>query len=192
MSEPKKAEAVKLVASILFTEKTIVTDVLENLTGEYGNADFISYSMPFSYTDYYCHEMGFPLERRFVAFARLILPESLPDIKLRTNAVEKMFALADGRRVNIDPGYLSRAHLILATGKGYAHRPYLRDGIYADLTLIYADKSFQTVPWTYPDYGEKTIREMFTKIRSKYVLQLKRGDLDATGIERSGEHTILE
>jgi hypothetical protein len=77
------------------------------------------------------------------------------------------------RRVNIDPGYMSQAHLILATGKGYTHRPYLRDGIYADLTLIYSGKSFQSLPWTYPDYGEKPVIEMFNRMRSKYLMQLK-------------------
>ena len=173
MSEPKKAEAVKLVASILFTEQKILSDVLGNLAGAYGKPDFISRSMPFSYTDYYCREMGSPIERRFVAFAGLILPESLPDIKLRTNNIEKIFSHAGGRRVNIDPGYISRAHLVLATGKGYAHRPYLRDGVYADLTLIYTDRSFQTLPWTYPDYREGNIREMLKRIRDKYIFQLK-------------------
>lgn len=174
MSEPKKAEAVKLFASILFTEKKILSDTLESLSGKYGKTDFISRSMPFSYTDYYCREMGSPIERRFVAFAELIMPESLPDIKLRTNNIEKIFSRAGGRQANIDPGYISRAHLILATGKGYAHRPYLRDGIYADLTLIYNDGFFQTLPWTYPDYGERGIREMLKKIRDKYIFQLKK------------------
>jgi hypothetical protein len=68
---------------------------------------------------------------------------------------------------------MSQAHLILATGKGYSHRPYLRDGIYADLTLIYSGKSFQSLPWTYPDYGEKPAIEMFNRIRAKYLMQSK-------------------
>jgi len=174
MSEPKRAEAVKLVASILLTEKRILREVLEVLSGQYDMADYISALMPFSYTDYYCREMGEAIERCFVSFETLIRPESLPDVKLRTNDIEKMFSRAGGRRINIDPGYVSQAHLILATGKGYAHRPHLRDGIYADLTLIYSGGSFQTLPWTYPDYGEKKIREMFNRIRGKYILQLKR------------------
>ena len=81
---------------------------------------------------------------------------------------------AEGRRrVNIDPGYLAKAHLILATGKGYTHRPYLRDGIYADLTLMYRDKTFHPLPWTYPDYAGGEVIGMLTRIREKYMLQLK-------------------
>lgn len=177
MSEPKLAEAVKLVVSILYAEQQIIPEVMEKLCGQYGDPDFISSPLPFLYTDYYHQEMGSPVERLFVSFASLIRPESLPDIKLRTNDMEKIFSLEGRRRVNIDPGYLSRAHLVLATGKGYTHRPYLRDGIYADLTLLYTNKSFQSLPWTYPDYGEKAIREMFKRIRAKYNLQLKTPDL---------------
>jgi hypothetical protein len=174
MSEPKQAEAVKLIAGILFTEKVLLPEVLELISGQYGVTDFISSLMPFSYTDYYNPEMGDDLKRCFVSFETLIRPESLPDVKLRTNEIEKMFSRADKRRVNMDPGYLSQAHLILATGKGYAHRPYLRDGIYADITLIYKGGSFQPMPWTYPDYGENKTRDLFGRIRGKYILQLRR------------------
>jgi hypothetical protein len=103
----------------------------------------------------------------------LIRPELLPDVKLFTNDVENKYSVQGNRRVNIDPGYISPAHLILATGKGYTHRPYLRDGIYADLTLIYREKSFHSLPWTYPDYAEKPVMEMFNRMRSKYLIQLK-------------------
>jgi hypothetical protein len=75
--------------------------------------------------------------------------------------------------VNIDPGYLSQAHLILATGKGYTHRPYLRNGIYADLTLIYQGKKFRSLPWTYPDYADEKQLAMLEVIRARYLLQLK-------------------
>jgi hypothetical protein len=129
--------------------------------------------MPFHYTEYYTEEMGSPLKRRFICFNTLIRPESLPDVKLCTNDMEDRTSVSGKRRVNIDPGYMSQAHLILATGKGYTHRPYLRDGIYADLTLLYSGKSFQTLPWTYPDYGEKPVIEMFNRIRSKYLMQSK-------------------
>jgi hypothetical protein len=173
MSEPKPAEAVKLVASILFSEKALLPAVLEALTKEYGVTDYISPARPFCYTDYYHREMGLNMERLFVAFAQLIRPESLPQIKLQTNDLEKSFSQGGGRRVNIDPGYVSSAHLILATGKGYAHRPYLRDGIYADLTLMYCDKFFQTLPWTYPDYAENETRGIFNRLRSKYIAQVK-------------------
>ena len=63
--------------------------------------------------------------------------------------MEGRFTEGGKRRLNIDPGYIAQAHLILATGKGFSHRPYLRDGIYADLTLIFQDGTFRSLPWTY-------------------------------------------
>lgn len=179
MSDPKGANPVKLFVSILFTDKKILAEVLEKLRGHYGSIDFISPAKPFLYTNYYCREMGSPLERFFVSFATLIPPESLPDIKLWTNDLEKAFVEGSGRRVNLDPGYISGGNLILITGKEFAHRPYLRDGLYADLTLIYSKQCFQPLPWTYPDYREKEIREMFARLRAKYILQLRMTDAHA-------------
>jgi hypothetical protein len=173
MSKPRPAESVKLLMSHIYADGNLLKSILEALSELYGDIDFVSARMPFHYTDYYTEEMGSALERRFIFFDTLIRPESLPDVKLRTNDIEERTLEGGKRRVNIDPGYISQAHLILATGKGYTHRPYLGDGIYADLTLIYTGKSFQPLPWTYPDYGEKPAMEMFNRIRSKYLMQLK-------------------
>jgi hypothetical protein len=173
MSKPRPSEAVKLLMSHIYADGNLLKSILETLSEHYGDVDFVSAQMPFHYTDYYTEEMGSPLERRFIFFNTLIRAESLPEVKLYTNDVEDRASEGGKRRVNIDPGYMSQAHLILATGKGYTHRPYLRDGIYADLTLIYSGKSFQSLPWTYPDYGEKPVIEMFNRMRSKYLMQLK-------------------
>ena len=173
MSRPQAAEPVKLVMSLFAVGRDVLHDVLGCLIETYGMADFISSLLPFEYTPYYAAEMGPSLLRRFVSFENLIRPECLPDIKNLTNLLEERFAVGERRTVNIDPGYVAKAHLILATGKGYTHRPYLRDGIYADLTLMYSHKTFRTLPWTYPDYAEKSCIEMFNKIRARYVEQLK-------------------
>lgn len=173
MSKPQTAEPVKLIMSVFTADRCAMCDVLGSLIDAYGATDFISSPLPFNYTSYYAAEMGPSLLRRFASFDKLIRPESLPDIKNLTNQLEDRFTVNERRIVNIDPGYVAKAHLILATGKGYTHRPYLREGIYADLTLMYSNKTFQTLPWTYPDYAEKSCIEMFNKIRARYVEQLK-------------------
>jgi hypothetical protein len=173
MSDPQPPEAVKLIASLLSGDGCLIGDAVQALSERYGKVDLISAPSPFAYTDYYAEEFGGSLIRRFVAFERLIRPETLPDVKVWTNALEKRLSAEGRRRVNIDPGYLAKPHLILATGKGYTHRPYLREGIYADLTLIYREKAFHTLPWTYPDYAGGEVIGMLTRIREKYLLQLK-------------------
>jgi hypothetical protein len=173
MSEPKQADVVKLIVSIFSAESEILQKTVETMGEQYGKMDFISSLLPFHFTRYYADEIGLLLVRRFASFERLIRPESLPSIKLFTNKVERQTMINGQRTVNIDPGYVSQAHLILATGKGYTHRPYLHDGIYADLTLIYQDRTFKPLPWTYPDYAEKKCLDMFNKIRKVYIMQLK-------------------
>ena len=173
MSKPNAAEPVKLVLSVFAVTAEQLNGTISELSALYGQADFISEQMPFDYTDYYSPEMGGVLVRRFLSMEKLIQPEVLPDIKLATNELELKSASRGKRQVNIDPGYLSKAHLILATGKGYTHRPYLRDGIYADLTLIYQGKKFCALPWTYPDYADEKQLSMLSKIREKYLLQLR-------------------
>jgi len=177
MSKPTPAQSVKLIFSVLATEVELLNNTISVLSAAYGQPDFISAQTAFKYTDYYCPEMGENLIRRFMSMEKLIRPEGLPDIKLATNEIENKSARDTRRRVNIDPGYISQAHLILATGKGYTHRPYLREGIYADLTLIYQDKKFSSLPWTYPDYADEKQLLILGKIRSKYLLQLKMTEL---------------
>jgi len=173
MSKPTSARPVKLIFSIFSSNTKVIDETVNMLAQNYGEPDFISAVDSFDYTSYYNAEMGDGLLRRFLSMEKLICPESLPDIKNETNKIENGFSVEGKRKVNIDPGYLSAAHLILATGKGYAHRPYLRDGIYADLTLIYSNKKFCSLPWTYPDYAEEKQLSMFDKIREKYLIQLK-------------------
>ena len=106
--------------------------------------------MPFDYTSYYEREMGLGLKRRMMAFKTLIPQGGLSAVKQKTNAIEKRFKAQGKRMVNIDPGYLLRERFVLATGKNFAHRIYIGDQIYADLTLIFHKGAFQSLPWTYP------------------------------------------
>lgn len=170
------AEPVKLIFSFFAKEERLINETIDRVSSAYGVPDFISEIVPFNYTDYYGNEMGENLLRRFIAMETLIRPEELPDIKLATNQIEAKTAVDSKRTINIDPGYISKAHLILATGKSYTHRPYLRDGIYADLTLIYQGKKFCVLPWTYPDYADEKQLFMLSNIRAKYLLQLKMSE----------------
>ena len=176
MSKPSPAEPVKLFFSLFAQDAVIIDETIKELSRAYGDPDFISALQPFDYTDYYGGEMGENLIRRYLTMEKLIRPESLPDIKLATNDIEIKSAAGLKRRINIDPGYISKAHLILATGKSYTHRPYLRDGIYADLTLVYQGKKFCVLPWTYPDYAYARQLEMLDRIRNRYLTQLKMTD----------------
>lgn len=174
MGKAKEPKPAKLFMSLIASEDEILHQGVKDLCMDFGEADFTSERLPFRFTDYYTKEMGEDLFRRFITFKNLISISSLPDVKQATNRFEEKYTNPVGnRRVNIDPGYICLDHVILATTKGCAHRPYLRDGIYADLTLIYRNKSFQPLEWTYPDYRQMEIIGLFNQFREKYVEEIR-------------------
>lgn len=176
MGKPKEPPLAKLFMSLIASGHDVFQQGLQDLCSIFGELDASSRRFSFDFTEYYTPEMGKPLFRHFVTFKRLIPMATLPEIKRTTNHLEEKLADVNGnRRMNIDPGYICLEHVILATTKGYTHRPYLRDGIYADLTLIYRNKSFQPLEWTYPDYREEGIITLFNQYRKKYLEDLKGG-----------------
>ncbi len=176
MGKPKEPEPAKLFVSLIAMDQEVFDRGVEDLCLAFGKTETVSGRFPFDFTDYYTPEMGKPLFRHFVTFGRLIPLPSLPDIKQATNHLEEKYAAPSGkRRINIDPGYICLEHVILATTKGYTHRPYLRDGIYADLELIYRDKSFQALAWTYPDYRQEGVIRLFNQFRKEYLEALREG-----------------
>jgi hypothetical protein len=173
VSKPFAPQPVKLIMSLLSADSTLIEMVDSELEARFGVIDFRSEALPFHFTDYYEAELGKHLLRRMVSFDKLINPDALPSIKIATNALEDAHADERGRRrVNIDPGYISLAHLILATCKGFAHRPYLRDGVYADLTLIFRAQSFQALEWTFPDYRSHEMLRVLNTMRKNYRAQI--------------------
>ncbi|RPJ08286.1 MAG: DUF4416 family protein [Deltaproteobacteria bacterium] len=176
MGKSKEAQPAKLFMSLIASGEEALHLGVEELAALFGEIDFMSGRFPFHFTNYYEEEMGPALFRHFVTFKELIPIPRLPEIKETTNCVEERLAGPGGkRRINIDPGYLCLQHVILGTTKGYTHRPYLRNGIYADLTLIYRDKSFRPLEWTYPDYREDDVIGLFNQLRRKYAEDLKEG-----------------
>jgi hypothetical protein len=164
---------VKLIMSVIASAGQLFPEVSAVLAARYGGIDLESGCIPFDCTQYYTPEMGEGLLRRFYTFRLLIPRELLVRIKRETNEIEEEFGRQGKRRVNIDPGYICAEHLILATTKGYTHRPYLGEGIYADLTLIYRTGELRPLEWTYPDYASSQVREILQEIRKRYLQELK-------------------
>ena len=173
MSTPNESDDVKLVCSLFSPEEKLVDIVIDELTEEFGPADWISQGLFFDRTRYYEREMGWPLYRRFVTFRKLARPEHIIEAKLFTNRIENSLLEGDNRRINIDPGYISLERLVLATGKNYTHRIYLSKGIFADLTLVFHKGTFEPLEWTYRDYSAPEAIDQFNNIREKYKNQLR-------------------
>ena len=173
MSTPRPPDPAKLVISVFMKEKGLLPEVFPRLEAVAGSLDMMSKWLDFDFTDYYYREMGQPLYRKILAFRPLIDQEALAGIKQATNAVEQAFLHKGNRQINIDPGYLLPSRFILATGKDYSHRIYIGQQIYADLTLMVTKQGFKTLEWTYPDYASSQVVDFLTRVREKYLMDLK-------------------
>jgi hypothetical protein len=180
MGKIKTCFPVKYFSAITFDcDYDIDTFLNESITRELGTIDMQSEITSFShFTDYYEKEMGSDLLKLFVSFSRLDQPDKLPDMKIKTNKLEECNEKEGKRRLNIDPGYLTQAKVVLATTKDYSHRIYLSRGIFGDLHLFYAEKSFRIQPWTYPDYQQPETIDFFNRLRDLYTKQLSGATIE--------------
>lgn len=160
---------VKLIASIIFKEEKFLRHAEDELKKRYGRCEAASVTLPFDYTDYYEEEFGAPLERKLICFKKLPDSDKIPEVKVETNNIETALSFNGKRMVNIDPGYITEAKLVLLTTKDYSHRVYLGGCIFAEATLFFQNNTFNPWPWTYPDYASKEMIDYFNKVRKIYV-----------------------
>lgn len=135
----------------------------------YGQLAAVSDAFDFTETEYYAAEMGAQLKKQFWAFAAPIDPGRLSAVKRQTNVWEgeyvRLQVHPEPRPLNLDPGYITLAKLVLASTKDHAHRIYLAEGIYAEVTLSYRKAGWQPFDWTYPDYRRTDFQAFFSRCR---------------------------
>ena len=167
---------VKLIAGMISHGEKKFQEARDRMESEYGRIDFASPTLPFDYTDYYDEEMGGGLKKKFVSFEKLIRSEDIAGVKILTNCWEEelMNPSEAKRQINLDPGYITQAKLVLATTKDYSHRIHLGRGIYAEITLSYYKGDYRPHDWTYPDYCSDAYLEIFKHIRGIYQRQIKQ------------------
>lgn len=170
--EEKEYESVMLFTGVLST-RGFPESLRESLENKFGEIERVSSAIPFSFTDYYNPEMGEGIERFFVSFRDLVSPDALREAKLFTNKLEKEYLSDSGRSINLDPGTLSTANIILATTKNRSHRIAIGSKLYAEVTLIYQNHGFVSFPWTYSDYKSREVQEILLSFRND-LLKKKR------------------
>lgn len=176
ISEP---QPVKMIAALLSSDIDAISRARDELIHLFGAIDSESVSYPFTFSSYYENEMGESLHKQFLSFETLVDPATIAEAKRRTNDLEQVLLRArdgannslSGRTVNIDPGYLNDAKLVLATTKDFSHRIYLGQGIYAEITLEYRKGGYRSHPWTYPDYQTDLALSFFESVRNLYMEQ---------------------
>lgn len=161
---------VKLICGLMWPSTGTVDHAL--VEDEWGPIDLASDVFDFDHTRYYEDEFGVTLKKQYVAFERLVDPDDLPAIKHRSNAMEDSLLAGEKRTVNIDPGYLADAKLVMITTKNLAHRVYIGRNMYADLQLMFRRHTFEPTPWTFADVRDPRILPFFNRARTRYMEQL--------------------
>ncbi len=171
MGDPATPPPVTLFVGMLSGEISLLDALQGRLKEKFGPLLHSSEDFPWHYTDYYAEELGEAIVRRFLFFRNRIQPDEIARIKRTTIALERGYVRARGarllRRINLDPGYLDTARVVLATTKDYSHRIYLGDGIFAEVTLTYVRGSYRPQPHTYPDYRALETVALFNRIRAQ-------------------------
>ena len=170
MGEVRPHYPVLLILAAFSRHDAALDWAVQQATEAWGPLALASERWPFSDTNYYERSMGAGLRKQLLAFARLVDPARLVECKLETNRWEEAYRTAqqhaEPRPLNLDPGYLTHAKLVLATTKDRDHRVYLDRGIYAEVTLYYQrGGSWQGREWTYPDYRRPEYHDFFTRCR---------------------------
>jgi Domain of unknown function (DUF4416) len=172
------AEPVKLFIGMISGRPDFLESVRSPLIERFGPIDLESPVYPWNHSTYYRDELGPDLIRQFVFFDRAVEPASLPEIKRFTMTLERSWGRAGAgkklREINLDPGYLAPSKLVLATTKDYSHRIYLRDGIYAEVTLEYRGQSFVPLAHTYPDFRSEEYVTLFNQARERLRKSTRR------------------
>lgn len=166
----KKEYRVKMFCGFIYREENILSEARDMLAARFEKTDIEAGPFVFDFTDYYRKEMGEKLKRRFFSFTGLVSPDACHKWKIFTNKLEERFSrsLPHGRAINIDPGYMDMAKVVLLSTKDFFHRIYLDGGIFAELTMYYQKNDYRFLPWTYPDYRSEESLDFFRAMRTAY------------------------
>ena len=175
------AKPAKLIISMITSDKCLFDLYKEELIKKFGEVDIESNAQPFDFTDYYEEEFGKNLMQKLFSFSSLVGMGELAEIKIITNSIENNFKNENiknnlthpKRKINLDPGYITLDKYILASTKNGPSRIYLNQGIYAEITLRFINKSFVTCEYTYPNYKTNEYIIFLNSVRQKYKVQLR-------------------
>ncbi len=188
MAQPTIHDPVQFFIGVIAKDESLMEKVKESFANKWDIVQPESARLDFdNFTEYYKPEMGtglirvwFPLEKKESEedtpeepFERLGQPEDLVRLKWICTAIEINLANEGTRRVNLDPGYLTEAKIILASFKDFAHRIYLTQGVFADMQLVFKGGKFIPREWTFSDYQTAEAQRFFLKLRELYRAKLK-------------------
>ncbi len=176
MAEVHDVLDVQPICAVTFSPDCALDEIHSLLETVLSPVEEVSPVFDFSFTKYYEKQMGPELKKQFVSFVQTMHPGKLAVLKVRTNEMEKSWSKNGKRSINLDPGYITAAKLVLASAKDFAHRIFLGEGIYGDVQFQFRDQEFRPHPWTFPDYQSEIAMAFFHKVRQSFIHKGKLND----------------
>jgi len=152
----------KLIIALMYSDKEIFNKTISDLKNRFGEIEKESESYDFNFTKYYEKEMGAELIKKFIVFKKPIGTEELADIKLFTTEIEKKYSIEGKRKINLDPGYLTKTELVLASfKKGTNYKQQISDKVWAHKVLEFDGNIVKEFWHTFPDYKSEMVKGFF-------------------------------
>lgn len=177
MGETHAHPPVLLLVAVITRHREALDWARAKCMAQWGPVALESPTFDFAETSYYDATMGPGLGKTFLTFdcaeaaGMGFDPGELAATKHLTNAWEHEYAQTAGhiepRPLNLDPGYITLAKLVLASTKDHAHRIYLGQGMFAEITLFYKHKAWRPHEYTFPDYIRADYHAFFTQCRDR-------------------------
>lgn len=170
MATATAPEKVILFLGIMYHDENLRDRALERFTETFGAIATHTEGLDFSdFSSYYDKEMGGQVFKQYLLFETLVDRETLAQIKTFTNELELEFAQGDLRPINLDPGYLAKDKFVLASAKDFAHRIYIGEGIYAEVTLHFHHGKVRFFSWSYRDYLQEPVEKFLLEGRERLL-----------------------
>ena len=139
---------------------------LEQMAAAWGPTERVSEAYPFDMTPYY-KNIAETLLRRFVSFVGLFPAENLAEWKRMGGAMEARSG--PSRRVNVDPGFIDGAKLVLASTKDRAQRVPIAPDLYAEVTLRFRNHRWEPFDYTFPDFRSGRYDDFLSDVRRDWL-----------------------
>ncbi|KAA3612545.1 MAG: DUF4416 family protein [Calditrichaeota bacterium] len=166
MGQQNELEEAILFLAISFRPEVKMTWLEKEILSQFGIVKECTKPFEFDHSQYYRNEMGDHLKKVFLFFKGFYPVPDAAETKLQSNALEQKYITDSGRSINLDPGYITLAKLVLTTTKNFDHRIHIASGIYGDIQLRYRRGEYIVNPWTYPDYKDANSIEFILKART--------------------------
>ena len=155
--------------AVLYSDGGVYDKAVSLLKEEFGEVIVSSNPYDFTFTDYYSKEMGSDLVKRFVVFKKEISKKELAEIRKKTGEIEDKFRVDGKRKINLDPGYINKKEVVLASVKGSDFKEELGNGVFSHKIYAFENDKIKIFSHTFPDYTVEENKKFFLDLRDKFL-----------------------